>query len=415
MKIKKQFLMVCAVIPMFCCGIGQKAKAVSQDFDSFTNGTALNSVSGWQAPADYVIRQNTQIDEFSTNAGSLGYPDVVYGSAGYTNSQGVEADFQTSSTGNNLTRVRGALWTLSGGNAVSQNGAVFQAQVRLSSYGIGGSGNTNTVADANNGFELLVGSGFNFVTNGANLEYDYTNATAFGLYFYDNGTESPAGYRLYTDLVGNSDTVHGTNGFSMSILTQWTSFVANWTRDTWYTVQLSNIVFTSVSMTNATALLTVYESDNPSVMLYSNVLIRSQSGPKASGGLVEATNMVTGGVSGNWVTAGLFTNINQIAFGEGRFNGVDTIDNISLVAPAGPSPIEFSSIVEQGNDINLTWQTSGGQTDVVQAATGNVAGLFEDISGPIVIQGSGSQTTNYVDAGAVLNQATRFYRVRVAP
>src|ERR1700679_603825 len=103
MKIKKQFLMVCAVIPMFCCGIGQKAKAVSQDFDSFTNGTALNSVSGWQAQADYVIRQNTQIDEFSTNAGSLGYPYVVYGSAGYTNSQGVEADFQTSSTGNNLT------------------------------------------------------------------------------------------------------------------------------------------------------------------------------------------------------------------------------------------------------------------------------------------------------------------------
>jgi hypothetical protein len=415
MKIKKQFLMACAVVPMLCCGVEQKAKAVSQDFDSFTNGTALSSISGWQAPADYVLRQNTEVDEFSTNVGSLGYPGVVYGSAGYTNSQGVEADYQASASGANWTRIRGALWTLSGENAVSQNGAVFQAQVRLSSYGIGGSGNTNTISDANNGFELLVGSGFNFATNGANLVYDFTNATAFGLYFYDNGTETPAGYRLYTDRVGYSDTVHGTNGFSMSTLTQWTSYVANWTRDTWYTVQLSNIVFASIPMTNATALLTVYETANPSVMLYSNVLIRSQSGPEASGGLIETTNPVTSAVTGDWVTAGEFTNINQIAFAEGRFNGVDTIDNILLAAPAGPSPIQFSSIVEQGNDINLTWQTSGGQTDVVQAATSNVAGPFEDISGPIVIQGSGSQTTNYVDAGAVLNQSTRFYRVRVAP
>jgi hypothetical protein len=412
MKIRNSLLLVYAVVPMLLCSAAQKAGAVSQHFDSFTNGTPLNNVPGWLAPADYVIRQNTQIDKFSTNVGSLGYPGVIYGSAGYTNSQGVEADYQASASGANWTKIRGPLWTLTGGDVVNQQntGAVFQAQVRLSSYGVGGTGNTNTVADANSGLELLIGSGFSYITNGSNPCYNFTNATAFGVYFYDNGTATPAGYRLYTDRVNFSDATHGTPGFGMgSSTTNWTSYVANWKRDTWYTVQLSNFVFASSPMTNATALLTVFESGNPTVMLYSNVLIRSQSGPEASGGLIGAP-------VNDWVTAGQFTNINQIAFGIGRANGVDTIDNISLETPSTSQlPFQITSIVEQGSDINLTWQTSGGQTDVVQAVNGDVSGAFVDISGSIVIQGSGSQVTNYVDVGAAANQTARFYRVRLGP
>jgi hypothetical protein len=408
MKIGNSLLLVYAVVPILLCSTAQKAGAVSEHFDSFPDGTALSAMPGWQAPADYVIRQNTQIDKFSTNVGSLGYPGVIYGSAGYTNSQGVEADFQTTISGANGTQIRGALWTLTGGDAVSQNGAVFQAQVRLSSYGVGGTGNTNTVADPNSGMELLIGTGFSFTTNGSNPVYNDTNATAFAVYFYDNGTETPAGYRLYTDRVGYSDATHGTPGFSMSGLTNWTSYVANWTRDTWYTVQLSNIVFASSLGTNATALLTVFASANPTVMLYSNVLVRSQAGRGASGGLIGAP-------VNDWVTAGQFTNINQIAFGIGRANGVDTIDNISLEAPSSPLPFRITSIVEQGSDINLTWQTSGGQIDVIQAVNGDVTGAFVDISGSIVIQGSGSQVTNYVDVGGAMNQPSRFYRVRLGP
>ena len=406
MKIRNRLLLVYAVVPMLFCSTAQKAGAVSQHFDSFPDGTALSAVPGWQAPADQVIRQNTQIDMLSTNFGSLGYLGVIYGSAGYTNSKGVEVDFQASASGASWTQIRGSLWTLTGADVVNQNGAVFQTQVRLSSYGVGGTGNTNTVADANNGLEILIGSGFSYSV--VNSKYDFTNATAFGVYFYDNGTETPAGYRLYTDRVGYSDATHGTNGFSMSAVTCWTSYVANWKRDTWYTVQMSNIVFASSPMTNGTALLTVFESDNPTTMLYSNILIRSQCGPGVSGGLI-------GPPISNWVSAGQFTNINQIAFAEGRFNGVNTIDNISLEIPESPLPFQFKSIIEQGNDINLTWQASGGLTYVVQAVNGSVAGTFTDISGPIVVQGSGNQVTNYVDVGAALNQTARFYRVRLGP
>jgi hypothetical protein len=307
MKIGNSLLLVYAIVPILLCSTAQKAGAVSQDFNLFTDGTAVNSVPGWQAPADYVIRQNTQIDKFSTNVGSLGYPGVIYGSAGYNNSQGVESDFSSLSG----TQVRGALWTLTGGDVVNQNGAVFQAQVRLSSYGVGGTGNTNTVADAGNGFEILLGSGLSY--NTAASRYDYVNALAFGLYFYDNGSGS---LRVYTDRVGFDDASHGTPGFSTASgsLANWNSYVAGWQRDAWYTLQLSGISFSSNSPTNATASLSVFKSDNPTVMLYSNVLVRAQAG---SAGVINTA----------------FTSINQIAFADARVNGVDTLDNISLMVP----------------------------------------------------------------------------------
>jgi Ig-like domain-containing protein/pectinesterase len=85
----------------------------------------------------------------------------------------------------------------------------------------------------------------------------------------------------------------------------------------------------------------------------------------------------------------------------------------------GMSGLQIISTDEQGNDITITWTTAGGRTNAVQATAGNGAGdydtNFTDISGPIVIPGSGDATTNYLDAGGVTNTPTRYYRIRLVP
>lgn len=83
------------------------------------------------------------------------------------------------------------------------------------------------------------------------------------------------------------------------------------------------------------------------------------------------------------------------------------------------SGLRISSVIRQGSDINVIWTTAGGRTNAVQAAPGDVNGgystNFTDISGPLVISGSGDATTNYVDPGAVTNTPTRYYRIRLVP
>jgi hypothetical protein len=61
----------------------------------------------------------------------------------------------------------------------------------------------------------------------------------------------------------------------------------------------------------------------------------------------------------------------------------------------------------------------GGRTNEVQATAGGADGgyttNFIDISGLIVILGSGDTTTNYVDVGGATNFPSRFYRVWLVP
>ena len=85
----------------------------------------------------------------------------------------------------------------------------------------------------------------------------------------------------------------------------------------------------------------------------------------------------------------------------------------------GASGFRIISAVRQGSDIAVTWTTAGGKTNVVQAVTGGVNGSyntnFTDISGQIIVSGSGDATTNYVDSGGATNTPSRYYRVRLAP
>ena len=83
------------------------------------------------------------------------------------------------------------------------------------------------------------------------------------------------------------------------------------------------------------------------------------------------------------------------------------------------SALRIISVVQQGSDMVVTWTTAGGYTNVVQAATGlpdgSYATNFLDLSGLIIISGSGDATTNYLDSGGATNIPVRYYRVRLVP
>ena len=76
--------------------------------------------------------------------------------------------------------------------------------------------------------------------------------------------------------------------------------------------------------------------------------------------------------------------------------------------------------ITQSNNMVITWTTAGGHTNAVQSTAGAANGSyatnnFADISGPIIISGSGDTTTNYVDVGGATNKPARYYRVRLVP
>ncbi len=81
------------------------------------------------------------------------------------------------------------------------------------------------------------------------------------------------------------------------------------------------------------------------------------------------------------------------------------------------SALKITSVLRSGIDVNITWATAGGHTNVLQAVQGNPGynTNFVDISGLIVINGSGDAITNFMDAGGATNAPARFYRVRLAP
>ena len=83
----------------------------------------------------------------------------------------------------------------------------------------------------------------------------------------------------------------------------------------------------------------------------------------------------------------------------------------------GASFLHITSVTPQGTNVVVTWQTAGGHTNVVQAATGlpdgSYSNNFVDVSSNIIIAGSGDTTTNYTDSGAATNNPSRYYRVRL--
>jgi hypothetical protein len=95
----------------------------------------------------------------------------------------------------------------------------------------------------------------------------------------------------------------------------------------------------------------------------------------------------------------------------GDFLGLDNDGNgLYDLADYAIGPLELVNVTREGNDMRVTWQTAGGRTNVVQAASG-VTGPYADLGGTIKISGVGLVTTNFLDVNGATN-STRFYRLK---
>jgi beta-galactosidase len=106
---------------------------------------------------------------------------------------------------------------------------------------------------------------------------------------------------------------------------------------------------------------------------------------------------------------------NADPLGKGMSNFNQFLAGINPTNPA--SAFRITSVARQGSDVLVIWTTVGGLSYVVQdSATGGYSSnSFVDISPLISIPGTGESTTNYLDAGAVTNGPSRYYRVRLGP
>lgn len=91
--------------------------------------------------------------------------------------------------------------------------------------------------------------------------------------------------------------------------------------------------------------------------------------------------------------------------------GVDNDGNgLADQADYAIGPFRILSTVQEGNDIRVTWQTAGGRTNTVQAASA-VSGTYANLSSAVRRTNAGVFTTNYLEAGGA-NKAARFYRIK---
>lgn len=85
--------------------------------------------------------------------------------------------------------------------------------------------------------------------------------------------------------------------------------------------------------------------------------------------------------------------------------------------PPAPLVLYITGIVQQGNDIDITWACSVGATNALQATTGDAGGDYStnNFADIFTVTNTVGSVTNYVDAGAVTNFTSRYYRVRLVP
>jgi hypothetical protein len=91
----------------------------------------------------------------------------------------------------------------------------------------------------------------------------------------------------------------------------------------------------------------------------------------------------------------------------------------AVVVVPNTNAFNITSIAVTGTNVVLTWKTTGGNTNVVQATGGSNGSYntngFVNISGQMVIAGSGGVTTNYTDFGGATNRPARYYRILQLP
>jgi type 1 fimbria pilin len=83
-----------------------------------------------------------------------------------------------------------------------------------------------------------------------------------------------------------------------------------------------------------------------------------------------------------------------------------------------PASFRIVAIARESNNVRITWTGAAGTTNMLQAAsslTSNFSTGFTDVSQPIIMDGCGEVTTNYVDVGVMSSTPARYYRIRLVP
>ncbi len=97
----------------------------------------------------------------------------------------------------------------------------------------------------------------------------------------------------------------------------------------------------------------------------------------------------------------------------GDFLGLDNDgDNLYDFADYSCGPFRIVGLVPDGDNLKIRWETAGGRTERVQAAS-SLTNVFSNIGSPVPIPGVGILTQEVVEVNGALHGA-RFYKVRSA-
>jgi T5SS/PEP-CTERM-associated repeat protein len=101
----------------------------------------------------------------------------------------------------------------------------------------------------------------------------------------------------------------------------------------------------------------------------------------------------------------------DVVDGSARFHFSFTNNGVVL------APLQVVGIAKEGSDIRITWTTSSGKTNELQATAGGVGGIYNtnSFAGIFTVTNTVTTTTNYLDVGATTNAPARYYRVRLVP
>jgi PKD repeat protein len=356
-------------------GVGQ-TQAVTVSFTPLSTGAFTNTVvftSNGGSSTNTVVGVGATPAQISVNPLSLDFGTVATGSSSQnaflvTNVGGTAAT-------NGTAAVTGGPFTVVSGNPFAlAAGASTNVVVQFAPSAAGGFTNAVIVATANGGNSTNTVTGTGAVAPVASFTANPSNGVeTLAVTFTDTSTGT-APLSLSWNLGDNTTT--NTAGGAM--------FAHSYAAGT-YTVTLtaSNIVGSSMIVSNN--LITVLSAFQAWQWQYFGCTNCSQAQADAD-------------PSGKGIS-----NTNQFLLG---------------LNPTNPASVfKILSVAPHGNDMQITWATAGGITNVVQATAGLADGSystnFVDVSPLIIIQGSGDTATNYLNPGAVTNFTTLYYRIRL--
>jgi len=109
------------------------------------------------------------------------------------------------------------------------------------------------------------------------------------------------------------------------------------------------------------------------------------------------------------------------AAGDVDYDGDGVSNTNEFLAGTDPtssaSAFRITSITPQGKDLRITWTTGSGKTNALQVTSGDANGSYStnNFTDLFIVTNTVGTVSNYLDAGALTNAPSRFYRVRLVP